>query len=149
MLLIAEQGNVRAWSEVPLQARYSSFEAEGIADGVLGRSVAGRLEAPYLIVVETKRGIENQNPIFQLYAQLLAAARLNWELNGREPQILFGCYTIADSWTFVRAVVSDIEGAQPTLQVEASREYRETSDAEIILKILKGIVNHFLADQAE
>ena len=45
----------------------------------MGYSVAGRLEMPYLVVVETKRGVENQNPIFQLYAQLLAAARLNWE----------------------------------------------------------------------
>ncbi len=148
MLLLAEQDNIRVWSEVPLQASYGQFDAEGIADGVLGRSVAGRLEAPYFIVVETKRGIENQNPLFQLYAQLLAAARLNWELDGLEPQEVFGCYTIADSWTFVRAEVRGMEGNvaelgqadRPQLNVESSREYTETHDTEIILKILKGIV---------
>jgi len=143
MLLIAEQDIVRAWSEVALQAAYAQFEIEGIVDGVLGRSVAGRLEAPYLTVVETKRGVESQNPLFQLYAQLLAAARLNWELDRREPQTLFGCYTIADSWTFVRAVVSEIESDRPHLQVESSKEYSERNDAEIILRILKGIVSHF------
>ncbi len=147
MLLIAEQGNVRAWSEVPLQARYAQFEIEGVVDGVLGRSVAGRLEAPYLTVVETKRGVENQNPLFQLYAQLLAAARLNWELEQSEPQTLFGCYTIADSWTFVRAVVTQLESDRPHLQVESSKEYTEKNDAEIILRILKGIVSHFLNQQ--
>lgn len=149
MLLIAEQDNVRAWSEVPLQARYAQFEIEGVVDGVLGRSVAGRLEAPYLTVVETKRGIENQNPLFQLYAQLLAAARLNWELDQSEPQMLFGCYTIADSWTFVRAVVSQLDGDRPHLQVESSKEYSEKTDAEIILRILKGIVSHFIQAQAQ
>ena len=63
---------------MPLSAVYSQFEVDGIAIGVMGYSVAERLEMPYL-VVETKRGVENQNPIFQLYAQLLEEARLNWE----------------------------------------------------------------------
>lgn len=126
---------------MPLQAHYAKFDTEGIADGVLGRSVAGRLEAPYLIVVETKRGIENQNPLFQLYTQLLAAARLNWELDGLEPQEVFGCYTIADSWTFVRAEVKGLESDRPTLTVEGSKEYTEKNDAEIILQILQGIVS--------
>ena len=133
---------------MPLSAVYSQFEVDGIADGVMGYSVAGRLEMPYLVVVETKRGVENQNPIFQLYAQLLAAARLNWEGDSlqdskaeRAPmQEIFGCYTIADSWTFVRAEVSEIESDRPTLKVESSQEYSEKSDAETILKVLKSIV---------
>ncbi|NJM56442.1 MAG: hypothetical protein HC857_01825 [Synechococcales cyanobacterium RU_4_20] len=141
LLILAERDTIRAWSEVPLQARYAKFDTEGIADGVLGRSVAGRLEAPYLIVAETKRGIENQNPLFQLYTQLLAAARLNWELDNLEPQEVFGCYTIADSWTFVRAEVKGLESDRPTLTVEGSKEYTEKNDAEIILQILKGIVS--------
>ena len=148
LLLIAEKTGIRAWSEVPLSAVYSQFEVDGIADGVMGYSVAGRLEMPYLVVVETKRGVENQNPIFQLYAQLLAAARLNWEGDSlqdskaeRAPiQEIFGCYTIADSWTFVRAEVSEIESDRPTLKVESSQEYSEKSDAETILKVLKSIV---------
>jgi hypothetical protein len=140
LLLIAEQTGIRAWSEVPLSATYSQFELDGIADGVMGYSVAGRLETPYLVVVETKRGIEDQNPIFQLYAQLLAAARLNWEGDGVPVQEVFGCYTIADSWTFVRAEVSEIESDRPTLKVESSQEYSEKSDATTILKVLKSIV---------
>jgi len=148
LLLIAEKTGIRAWSEVPLSAMYSQFEVDDIANGVMGCSVAGRLEMPYLVVVETKRGVENQNPIFQLYAQLLAAARLNWEGDSlqdskaeRAPmQEIFGCYTIADSWTFVRAEVSEIESDRPTLKVESSQEYSEKSDAETILKVLKSIV---------
>jgi hypothetical protein len=140
LLLIAEKMSIRAWSEVPLSATYNQFELDGIADGVMGYSVAGRLEMPYLVVVETKRGIENQNPIFQLYAQLLAAARLNWEAERGPVQEVFGCYTIADSWTFVRAEVSEIDSDRPTLKVESSQEYSEKSDAEMILKVLKSIV---------
>ena len=127
---------------------YSQFEVDGIANGVMGYSVAGWLEMPYLVVVETKRGVENHNPIFQLYAQLLAAARLNWEGDSlqdskaeRAPmREIFGCYTIADSWTFVKAEVSEIESDRPTLKVESSQEYSEKSDAETILKVLKSIV---------
>ena len=47
---------------MPLSAVYSQFEVDGMANGVMGYSVAGRLEMPYLVVVETKRGVENQNP---------------------------------------------------------------------------------------
>ncbi len=118
LLLIAEKTGIRAWSKVLLSAVYSQFELDGIVDGVMGYSVAGRLEMPYLVVVETKRGVENKNPIFQLYAQLLAAARLNWEGDRNPVQEVFGCYTIADSWTFVRAEVSEIESDRPTLKVE-------------------------------
>ncbi len=140
LLMIAEQKNIRAWSEVPLSATYSTFEVDGVADGAIGQSVAGRLEAPYLVVIETKRGIENQNPLFQLYVQLLAAAKVNWENDHQAVQEMFGCYTIADSWTFVRAEVSAIESDRPRLKVESSQEYSEKSDPATILKVLKRIV---------
>ena len=143
LLLLAERDNIQAWSSVPLQTCYANFELEGIADGALGKTVAGRLEAPYLVILETKRGVEAQNPIFQLYGQLLAAAHLNWELTPRDPQEIFGCYTIADSWTFVRAIVSGLDIAKPTLYVESSREYAEKVDAETILKLLKVIVARY------
>jgi len=42
----------------------SQFDLEGIADGVIGRSGIGRITTPYLVMIETKRGIEAQNPIF-------------------------------------------------------------------------------------
>ena len=92
------------------------------------------------MVVKTKRGIEGQNPIGQLYGQLLAAARLNWQRNQGDPQEMFGCYAIADSWTFIRAEVAGLDTDRPGLQVESSREYTEKVDAETILKLLKTIV---------
>jgi hypothetical protein len=90
--------------------------------------------------VETKRGIENTNPIFQLYGQLLAAAWLNHQLQEQDIQESFGCFTIADSWTFVRAEVSRIDSDRPTLTVEFSPEYAEKFDAPKILRILKTII---------
>lgn len=143
LLLLAERDNIQAWSDIPLQARYTNFELDGVADGALGRSAAGRLEAPYLVILETQRGIEAPNPVFQLYGQLLAAARLNWHQNHNEQQEIFGCYTIADSWTFVRATVSGLEAEKPALRVEASREYAEKTDAATILKLLKAIVARY------
>ena len=149
LLMLAERESIRAWGEVSLQARYPNFELEGLADGALGRSVGGRLQSPYLVVVETKRGVAGQNPIWQLYGQLLAAAWLNWRQNRQTPQEIFGCYTIADSWTFIRAEVDGLESDRPTLQIESSREYTEKVDAETILKLLKTIVNRALKRNRE
>lgn len=115
LLLLAERGTIRAWVAVPLQARYRQFEVDGIADGVLGKVVVGRVEAPYLVIVETKKSVENQNSVFQLYGQLLAAAHLNWEQNNQPMQEIFGCYTIADVWKFVRAEVEDIDTDKPVM----------------------------------
>ncbi len=144
LLGLAEQGNIQAWSGVSLQAQYVHFEIEGIADGVLGEATLDGIESPYLVVIETKRGVENQNPLCQLYGQILAAAHINWKDNGKTPQEMFGCYTIADNWTFVRAEIEGFESDKPSLQIEASREYSELSEAPTILKILKGIVaKHF------
>jgi hypothetical protein len=140
LLLLAEQGQIQVWSKVPLKATYAQFSLEGIVDGVLGTSIAGRVEVPYLVIVETKRGVEGTNPVFQLYGQLLAAARLNWENDGQAVQVIFGCYTIADSWTFVRGEVRDLEGDRPHLQVSFSGEYTEKTEMATILKILKQIV---------
>jgi hypothetical protein len=149
LLVLAEEDNIQAWAEVSLKASYANFSIDGIVDGALGRSAAGYLEAPYLVVVEAKRGLEAQNPQFQLYGELLAAAHINWELDQQDPQEIFGCYTIADTWTFIRAEVSDIEAFKPTIVVESSREYSEKLEAETILKILKGIVSKRLTASAE
>lgn len=140
LLVLAEQDSIRAWGEVPLKATYTQFELEGIVDGLLGKSVGGRIKAPYLVVVETKRGIEAQNPLAQLYGQLLAAAHINWQQDHQDPQEMFGCYTIADSWTFVKGVVQALESDRPQLRVESSQEYTEKVEAEVILKLLKTIV---------
>jgi hypothetical protein len=147
LLQLAEQDNIQIWAEVGLSAKYAQFELEGIADGVMGPSFAGRIQCPYFVMVETKRGIENTNPIFQLYGQLLAAAWLNHQLKAEDPQEVFGCFTIADAWTFVRAEVGAIESDRPSLTVEFSPEYAEKFDAPRILRILKKIigrsVSHF------
>jgi hypothetical protein len=141
LLLLAEQDSIQAWAEIPLQARYVNFQLEGIVDGVLGKCIAGLAETPYLVVLEAKRGLENENPLFQLYGQLLAAAHFNWENDGHEPQEIFGCYTIADNWKFLRAEIDGMEADKPSMRIEYSREYSEKLEADIIFKILKQIVS--------
>jgi hypothetical protein len=140
LLTLAEGGDVEVWAEVMLKAQYALFGLDGVVDGVLGRSVIGRVEAPFLVVVEAKKGVEAQSPVYQLYGQLLAAAHLNWELDGKDVQEIFGCYTIGDVWKFVRAEVSGIASDRPLLRTEYSREYVEKLEAVTILKLLKGIV---------
>ncbi|NJP11700.1 MAG: hypothetical protein HC866_21365 [Leptolyngbyaceae cyanobacterium RU_5_1] len=144
LLLLAEQYPIQAWAEVFLSAHYPRFDIEGLADGMLANSIAGYVETPYLVVVEAKRGLEAQNPQFQLYGQLLASARMNWEGDRQTPQEMFGCYTIADTWTFFRAEISEIDSDRPVMKVESSPEYGEKLEAETILKILKGIVSRKL-----
>lgn len=140
LLMLAEQDVVRAWAQVPLRAAYPAFDISGVADGVLGKGLAGELEAPYLVVVEAKRGIEAQNPQYQLYGEMLAAARMNWALDGQDTQIIFGCYTVADVWTFVRGQVLDIESNHPSLYLESSQEYSGKLETETVVKILQQIV---------
>ncbi len=143
LLALAERGDIQAWAEVPIQARYPHVELQGIIDGVLSKTVAGLVETPYLVVVEAKRGLEGKNPRFQLYGEILATARLNWENNALPVQEIFGCYTIGDSWTFIRALVQQIESECPEMTIEASREYIEKLEAETILKILKFIIARY------
>lgn len=143
-LLLAEQGKIQAWSEVPLQAKYPQFELEGIADGVLAKSVSGFVEVPYLVVVEAKRELENQNPLYQLYGQLLTVAHLNWEDDQKNLQEIYGCYTIADIWKFIRAEIEGIESENLKMKLEFSREYSSKLEGEIILKLLKKIVSKYI-----
>jgi hypothetical protein len=144
LLLLVEQGNIQVWAEVALRGEYPQFDIEGIADGVIGRSVVGRITTPYLVMIETKWGVEAQNPIFQLYGQLLAAAWMNGQQNQVTPQEIFGCYTIADSWTFLRAEVSQMQSDRPVLAIECSREYNERLETATILKLLKQIVAKYI-----
>jgi len=143
-LLLAETESIQAWAEVPLQAQYPEFELEEVADGVLAHCVSGFVEAPYLVVVEAKKGLESQNPVYQLYGQLLAIARLNWEADQKNPQEVYGCYTIADVWKFVRSEVSSIDAQQVEMKVESSREYSSKIEGETILKILKKIMSNYV-----
>jgi hypothetical protein len=144
LLQLAEEENLQVWAEIALSAQYGQFELEGIADGVIGPSIAGRIQAPYFVMVETKRGIEGSDPVYQLYGQLLAAAWMNSQIDGKDDQEIFGCYTIADAWTFVRGEVGNISSDRPSLSVEFSPEYAEKIDAPVILKILKGIIRRYL-----
>ena len=142
LLMLAEQDNIEAWAEVPLNSKYPHFELDGIVDGVLGDCRSGMIEAPYLVVIEeAKRSLEAKLPQFQVYGAMLAAAWLNWQQSpSTTEQEIFGCYTISDNWTFIRGIVSYFEADYPVIQLEFSPEYFQRLEAETILQILKCIV---------
>ena len=142
LLVLAEQGGLEAWSQAPLKAQYFRFGLEGIADGVVGHNISGMTKSFYLIV-KAAAGLEAHDPQIQLYGAMLAAARLNWDKDKVSPQEIFGCYTIADNWTFIKGLVSDIEDDRPSMTVASSREYSEKIEAETILRILKYITGKF------
>ncbi len=48
LLMLAESGNVQAWSQVSLSATYPHFELDGIVDGILGKCASGKISRPYL-----------------------------------------------------------------------------------------------------
>jgi hypothetical protein len=76
---------------------------------------------------------------------MLAAARLNWQINAEESQRIFGCYTIADTWTFLKGEVHNINSDRPLLKVEYSQEYTQKYDTATILKLIKSIVQQYQA----
>lgn len=142
LLVLGEYGEIRARAEVPLAAQYQKFYINGIADGAMGKTIGSRVVAPFLVILEAKRGIEGSDPIPQLYGEMLAAARLNWQLDpNTETQKIFGCYTIADTWTFLQGEVRSIDSDRPILSIEYSREYTQKYDANTILKLIKSIVH--------
>ena len=145
--MLAEQAYVQAWTGITLKATYSTFQLEGEADGALAPAAGGKPQAPYLIVHEAKRGIHSSDPQIQLYGEMLAAAWLNWKSAETTPkgvQEVFGCYTVSDSWTFVRGTVDGIETEKPAFTVEFSRVYNGLFEAEYIVQILKAIVSQQL-----
>ena len=146
MLMLAEREHIQAWSGVPLKAMYATFTLEGEVDGALAPSLGGRIQPPYLIVHEAKRGLHAPDPLYQLCGEMLAAARLNWERVPNPEQEIFGCYTVNDSWVFVRGIISDIETDQPTFTLEFSPDYRGILDAEQIVQLLKFIVAKHLEE---
>jgi hypothetical protein len=140
LLTLAETEGVEAQADVPLTARIGEVELTGNADGALGAPSDGDLSAPFLIVVEAKRGVEGHNPVTQLYAEMLAAAYLNAHENGQNRQQIHGAYTIGASWTFVRADVEGLDTERPSFSVVSSPEFSEKFEAVTIAKILKSIV---------
>ncbi len=141
LLCLAEVEGVEAQADVPLTARLGEVELVGSADGAFGTPfVNGGLRAPFLIVVEAKKGVEGSSPVMQLYGEILAAAWLNLQESGRPAQRLYGCYTVADTWTFVRAEVEGLDTDRPRITVVSSREMSEKAEAATIVKTLKSIV---------
>ena len=140
ILMLAEQGRVRAWSGVSLKAAYPTFALEGEVDGALAPSVAGRVRPPYLIVHEAKRGLNAPDPLYQLYGEMLAAARINAKQDAAPEQEIFGCYTVNETWVFVRGVVRNMESEKPTFAVSFAPAYSGTLEAEQIVQLLKFIV---------
>ena len=140
LLVLAEQEHIRAWAGVPLKATYATFQLEGEADGALAPCILGGMRQPYFVVHETKRGVNAPDPLYHLLGAMLAAAWLNWKKDANPEPEIFGCYTVAESWAFVRGVVGEIDTDKPTFAVEKSRTYDGVSDAERIVQILKTIV---------
>src|SRR5262245_42619047 len=150
LLVLAEQDRLETWAQAPLRAQYTWFVLNGIADAVIGFNISGVTKSSfYLILFQAKLGRQSRDLQVQLYAAMLAAARLNWERDKRLPQEIFGCYTTADNWTFARGMVSDIEADRPTMTVASSREYSEKVEAEAILRILKSITGKYARELAD
>jgi hypothetical protein len=138
LLALAERDDIRAFSAVPLAARFDGVEIRGEADGALAASIDEEVGLPYLVVLEAKRGIGASDPMAQLLGAMLCAARLN-EQAGHPLAEIYGSYTVADVWTFLRGTVSFAE-PKMSMSVVSSREYTQKTEASVILAILESIV---------
>ena len=148
LLMMAERSGLRALSQVEMTAQFRNFLLTGTADGLLARIVLGEIAGPFLLVAEAKKGIDAKNPIYQLLGGMLAAAWLNYQSDRREPQEIYGCYTIAGTWTFLYGQVEEIEAEMPVMTVESSSEFSEKAETESILRILKFIAAKYSPAEA-
>ncbi len=147
LLVLAEKPGLQAWSQVAMAATYPGFSLEGIVDGVLAREELGTIASPYLIITETKRGVEAKDPTYQMLGEMLAAAWINYQNDYNPQQLIYGCYTVADTWTFAEGLVEEFDAEHPVFTVELSSEYKEKTETELILQILKSIVARFTNNQ--
>jgi hypothetical protein len=143
VLVLAERRGIYAFSLVSLAAKFDDVEIRGEADGALAAGVNAEPAAPYIVVIEAKRGVGATEPVSQLLGALLCAARRN-ERDGKPAEEIYGVYTVADVWTFVRARL-DWSGPKPVMRVLASDEYVEKTEAPTILAILDSIVDKYAA----
>jgi hypothetical protein len=141
LLALAERRGIFAFSLVPLSATFDDLEIRGEADGALAASVNAEPSRPYLVVVEAKRGIGATEPVSQLLGALLCAAQKNQREGGSGDEV-YGVYTIADVWTFVRARI-DWSQPKPAMRVLVSGEYMEKVEAGTILAILESIIDRY------
>jgi hypothetical protein len=148
LLALAETDDAVVMADVPLVGRFGDVELMGNADGAFGTAADGELEAPFLIIVETKRGIEGGNPVNQLRGELLAAAHLNAKDNGRPVQRVYGCFTIGAVWTFVLADIEGLDTDRPSMTITTSLGFAEDHEAATIVKILKSIIALHSREQA-
>ncbi len=143
LLMLAERDDIVAWAQAPVLARWvpSAFELRGVADGTLARDEAGLPSDPYLLVIEAKRGIDAVDPMAQCVGSMLAVGLKR--LTATKPEEVFGCFTIADTWTFLRGSLSTETGdaARLRLDLTVSREYEGRFESALVLATLKGIVS--------
>ena len=143
VLELAERGGIFAFALVALSGSFDDTELRGEADGALAAGVNSEPDTPYVVIIEAKRGIGGTEPVSQLVGALLCAARRN-ERDGKPAGEIYGVYTVADVWTFVRARI-DWSQPRPTVRVLASGEYTEKLEAPTILAILESIVDKYVA----
>ncbi len=148
LLMMAERRGLQALSQVEMTAQFRNFVLTGTADGLLARIVLGEIASPFLLVAEAKKGIDAKNPIYQLLGEMLTAAWLNYQSNRQEPQEIYGCYTIAGTWTFLYGQVEKLETELPVMTVESSGEFSEKVETEKILRILKSIAGKYAPAEA-
>lgn len=142
LLVLAERDDIEAWTRIELLAQYpNKFNIRAMVDGGLAKTVAGRVIPPYFLVVKVEQVTESSNRLLKVYVQMLTAACLNWNHDKNPIQTVFGCYTIGDTWKFLRAEVEGIEQERPIMRIEYSRDYLQRMESETICKILKGIVD--------
>jgi hypothetical protein len=141
VLALAERGGIFAFALVPLSARFDDVELRGEADGALAASLNAEPGPPYVVVIEAKRGLGATEPVSQLLGALLCAAHRN-DRDGKPAEEIYGVYTIADVWTFVRARI-DWSQPKPAMVVLVSGEYTEKTEAATILAILESIVDKY------
>jgi hypothetical protein len=138
LLVLAERGEIRAFSLIALAAAFDDIELHGEADGALATNINEDAGVPYLVVVEAKRGVNATDPMGQVLGAMLCAGRLNMQ-EGQPASEIFGCYTIADAWTFLRGRL-DWSQPRPVMSVLTSGEYLEEVHAPAIVAILTSIV---------
>lgn len=141
LLMLAERDDIVAWAQAPVAARWEpgAIELRGVIDGALARDEAGTPAEPYFLVIEAKRGVDAQDPMAQCVGSMLAVALKG--LARATPAEVFGCFTIADTWTFLRGrLVASEAPARLSFDLTISREYEARFESTLVLALLKGVV---------
>ncbi len=129
--------DIKDWYESWLMCKINGTEFRGKPDFMVAKGTFTP-DKPYFFISEFKRSISDNNPEFQLLAEMLVATEIN------KTKIMYGCYIIGQHWFFM--VLEKLENRRYEYFVSESFDCLKIKNLQSIYKNLQAAKAMFCKD---